>query len=75
MFIYRTRAGVFSIVNRAERWHVMFDNDSLGGYASPQQAAEDLAGGHTTWPSNGIDPSTLGIPADLGEWERLPARN
>jgi hypothetical protein len=27
------------------RFHPVYDDESLGGYATPQQAAEDLAGG------------------------------
>jgi hypothetical protein len=70
MYIFHTRVGVFSIVYRAGRWHVMFQDESLGAYASPQHAADDLAGGHTFTPSGGHDTSTLGIPVDIGEWER-----
>lgn len=71
MYIYRTRVGVFSIALMNGRWHAVFDNDSLGSYISPQQAADDLAGGHTFTPSNGIDTSTLGIPEDIREWEHI----
>lgn len=71
MIIYRTKVGVFSIVQRNGRWHAVFDNDSLGSYISPMHAADDLAGGHTFTPSNGVDTSTLGIPEDIGEWERV----
>lgn len=39
----------------------------MGTYASPQHALDDLAGGHTDWPSCG-DPSELGLPDDIGEW-------
>lgn len=70
MYLYRTRAGVFSIVLRDDRWHVIFDGDSLGSYETPMQAADDLAGGHTFSPSAGVDTATLNIPADLSEWEQ-----
>jgi hypothetical protein len=45
--------------------------ESLGSYSNPQQAADDLAGGHTFSISSGVDTATLGIPDDLGEWERV----
>jgi hypothetical protein len=53
------------------RDHPVYDNVSLGSYARPEQAAEDLAGGHTSSISSGIDTSALGIPEDLSEWQRL----
>lgn len=70
MYIYRTKVGDFSITLLRGRWHVVFREESLGSYASPQQAADDLAGGHTFTPSGGHDTSRLGIPADISEWER-----
>jgi hypothetical protein len=69
MYIYRTKAGVFSIVQKKGRWHIIYQDEDLGNYINPQQAADDLSGGHTFSPSNGIDPATLGIPEDIGEWE------
>jgi hypothetical protein len=69
-YFYETRVGVFSIVQRRDRWHAMFEGESLGSYATPQQAADDLAGGHTFSPGRDIDTSTLRIPADINEWSR-----
>ncbi|MCW3583959.1 hypothetical protein [Burkholderia cenocepacia] len=65
-FWYKTKRGTFYIAPRAGRWHIIYDDDSLGSYASPQQAAEELAGGYSAWPH--FDPSTLGIPDDISEW-------
>ena len=70
MYFYRTRVGIFQIVERHGRWHVVFDGDSLGSYATPRQAADDLAGGHTFSPGRGIDTANLGIPDAIGEWEK-----
>lgn len=72
MYFFRTKVGVFSIVRRNERWRVMFQDDILGSYISAQHAADDLAGGHTFTPSNGVDTSELGIPDEIEEWERWP---
>lgn len=69
-YFYETRVGTFSIESRGDRWHVMFKGDSLGNCARPEQAADDLAGGHTSSPGLGIDTAKLGIPEDLNEWSR-----
>ena len=53
------------------RYHVLFENDSLGSYATPAQAADDLSGGHTDSVQSGIDTSTLGISDDIADWDRL----
>jgi len=67
-YSYKTRAGTFFIKQISHRWHVIYQDDSLGSYHSPQHALDDLVGGHTFSPSNGIDTSSLGIPDELGEW-------
>ena len=71
LYVYKTRVGPFYIAEHNGRFHPIFSEESLGSYATPQQAAEDLAGGHTFTPSSGHDTSELGIPDDLSEWERL----
>ena len=70
MYFHRTRVGIFHIVERYERWHVLFEDENLGSYVTPRQAADDLAGGHTFSPGPGIDTSTLGISDDIGDWEK-----
>jgi hypothetical protein len=70
MWIFRTRVGVFCVRFFNGRYHALFGDENLGNYATPQQAAEDLAGGYTDWPSCG-DPSRFGLPSDIGEWERV----
>ena len=69
---FRTRIGPFFICDRGERWHVVFDGESLGSYENPMQAANELASGHTASLRNGEDTSTLGIPKDISRWERVP---
>jgi hypothetical protein len=39
MYYCETTAGVVSIAQRSGRWHVLFDEDSLSSYISPEQAA------------------------------------
>ena len=71
LYVCRTRVGPFYIAKEAEgRYHVMFDGVSLGGYPSPERAADDVGGGHTFSVRGGHDTSTLGIPRDLSSWDR-----
>jgi hypothetical protein len=68
-FWYRTRAGVFRIVRDGAKWRPMLEDEVLmGRYDSPQSALDDLAHGHTDWPSCG-DPSELGLPEEIDGWE------
>ena len=69
MYIFRTRAGCFFIVERSGCWHALFQDENLGSYTTPQQAADDLAGGHTISPSSGVDTASLGISDDISDWE------
>lgn len=64
---YSTKHGTFRIVLIGQRWRAMFENEDLGAYSSPLQAAYELANGHTFWPSCG-DPSTMAIPEDISDW-------
>lgn len=65
---FRTSAGLFYVVQQANgRWQAMFEDEALGSYAYAQQAVEDLAGGHTYWPSCG-DPSRFSLPEELSDW-------
>ena len=68
-FYYPTRRGVVSIIQRLGRWHVFFQDENLGNYASAHQAVDDVAGGHTISPSSGIDLGSLGIPPSLDQWQ------
>jgi len=68
---FRTRAGAFRIVPHGGGWVAMFEAELLSpAYQTAQHALDDLAGGHTDWPSCG-DPSLLGIPEDLSDWRSL----
>ena len=66
---YQTKIGPFYIVEKGGRFHIVHDNMDLGSYFTPDQASEDLAGGHCYLPSSGIDPARLNIPEDLSFWE------
>lgn len=69
MWSYKTRAGTFYIIPIKKRFHALYEDEDLGSYITPEQAADDLAGGHTFWPSSGIDPGEMEISDDLGDWE------
>ncbi len=71
-YVHRTKFGTFAITPYEGRWLVIYRNDSLGSYHSPEAALDDLVGGHTFTPSNGVDTSRVGLSDDLGEWERQP---
>jgi hypothetical protein len=70
-YFWPTKAGIFYIAESEGRFHPVFREESLSSYATPEQAAEDLAGGHTFSPPDGIDTSRLGIPYDVREWEDI----
>lgn len=69
-YVYNSRFGTFTIMQKNNRWHIVFDGENLGSYATPEQALDDLVGGHTYWPSNGIDPSECGLPDELSAWSK-----
>jgi len=69
IYKYKTALGIFYIAVISGRFHPVFDDESLGSYVTPQQAVDDLAGGHTFSP--GFDTEGLGIPAELSEWEQM----
>ena len=65
---FKCRKGTFRIVPRNGRFDACYEDESLGSYHSAEMALDDLVGGHTTWPSNGLDSSTCGLPDELSEW-------
>ncbi len=70
LFVCNTRIGPFYIAEIKGRFHPVYQDESLGSYARPEQAAQDLAGGHTFSVRGGVDTAALGIPEDLREWKR-----
>jgi len=71
LYVYETSAGAFYIAEHNGRFNPVFQEESLGSYATAQQAAEDLAGGHTFSLAGGIDPSELGVPEALEDWVKI----
>lgn len=71
MWYYKTTKGTVQITHKKDgRYHVIYDDESLGAYTTPQQAVDDASGGHTFMPSNGVDLGEIGLPYDLPDWHR-----
>ncbi|TVQ80837.1 MAG: hypothetical protein EA380_02945 [Phycisphaeraceae bacterium] len=74
---FQTKAGTFYIGQSNDgRFHPIYDDESLGSYAQIWQATEDLAMNATfsvchSQTGTLLDTSTLGIPEDPSEWERV----
>lgn len=71
LYAFKTRVGTFYIVQIDGRFHPYFRDESLGSYFSADQAADDLAGGHTFSVPGGHDTARLGIPRSVAEWTRI----
>lgn len=68
IYKFESKVGPIYIKLQDGHWHVIHDDENLGSYATAQLALDDLVGGHTYWPSSGVDPSTLGISDDFEDW-------
>jgi len=74
---HKTRAGTFYIAQSDDgRFHPVYDDESLGSYASIAHAVDDLVH-DATWSvlhqETGalLDTSDLGLPEDPTEWTRI----
>lgn len=76
MYFYesKTSRGPVRIVPNGNtgRYDVIYDNQGLGSYNSPIQAADDVGLNATYSPSNGVDFEALGVSYDLSEWDKYP---
>lgn len=72
---YPTSIGAARILFKKGRWHAVITDEFLGPYQTPEQALDDLVGGHTWSHSSGVDTSTLGLPDELSEWELVNSTN
>jgi hypothetical protein len=68
-YYFRTKDGTFWILWRDGYWQPLFDNEPLGWYHTPEEAAENLANGHCWSSASGADPEALGVPEDIDDWE------
>lgn len=75
LYHVKTRAGTFWIMPQPGspgRYWLGVDDDALGSYASPMQAADDVymhATGHHDWDK--LD-TKVNAPTDLSEWHKGP---
>lgn len=67
-YSHPSQIGTFVIRFDGRQWRIQINGEDLGGYSSPQQAIDDLVGGHCDWPTSG-DPSLLGLADELGDWQ------
>lgn len=68
---HRTRKGIFYIrLMPSGLFGIIFDDECLGEYPHPAQSAHEIANGLSFLPNFG-DPTELGIPEDLDDWERI----
>jgi len=72
---FKTEVGRFYIEKSGDTYELECNDEKLGSYATPRQAAEDIALGGvltTRTPAGKItlDTTTLGISPDLDEWRK-----
>lgn len=72
LYTFQTRKGLARIDQNPKNklFYAVFNDESLGSYHSPEQAAEELSAGCTFIPVSGVEIGTLGIPSELGGWNR-----
>lgn len=71
---HTSRVGTFIIAPDEDRFVILYEDESLGSYHSPEAALDDLVGGHTFSPSNGVDTSEVGLPDELSAWTKVRRR-
>jgi hypothetical protein len=69
LYVYQTRIGPFFIAYSRGRFRVVHDAETLGSFASPEEAARHIAFRRGFAVPGGIDTAILGIPANLARWE------
>ena len=76
LYTFQTDKGVARIDKNPKNrlFHAIFNEESLGSYPSPEQAAEELSAGCTFIPVSGVEIANLGIPNELGNWNRALIR-
>jgi hypothetical protein len=68
-FRFGSTEGSFYILPGKDGWEASFGNETLGAFASPEQAADDLARGVCCPHLSESDTSTLEIPEKIADWE------
>jgi hypothetical protein len=74
LYVYQTRIGPFFIAYSQGRFRVVHDSESIGSFATAEEAAHHIARHRGFAVPGGIDTAILRIPASLARWEScLPA--
>jgi hypothetical protein len=71
LYVHKTQVGAFYIAEQDGRFHSLFRNETLGSYATMQQAVDQLTAGHIINSFGDLDTSTLALPKRVQEWARL----
>ena len=74
LYVCQTNAGPFFIAYSKGHYRVVHEDEILGSFASPEEAARHLAFRSGFAVTGGMNTALLGIPANLKQWEScLPA--
>jgi hypothetical protein len=68
-FRFGSAQGSFYILPGNNGWEATFGNTSLGAFASPEHAADQLARGACCDSLVELDTATLEVPEQLADWE------
>lgn len=71
LYVHKTTVGAFYIAEQDGRFHPLFRDESLGSYATTQQAVDNLTAGYILNSCGGVDTASLALPAQVQEWARL----
>ena len=69
LYVYQTRIGPFFIAYSRGRFRAVHESESLGSFATAEEAARHIARHRGFATPGGIDTAILGIPANLARWE------
>lgn len=68
-FWHPSRIGPFTVKQLTTGdWRIVWNGEEVGTYAHPQQAVDELCGGHIDSLSCGVDTATLGLEDEIGSW-------
>lgn len=70
LWVYKTKVGPFYIHLTRERFHVIYDFETLDHFSDVYGALDALTSAGFIL-SDGLDTANLGISDDLADWEKL----
>jgi len=69
LYVFYTTVGPFFIAYSKGQYRVVHEDEILGSFDSPEEAARFLAFRRGFAVTGGINTALLGIPANLNHWE------